>query len=57
MTFYDLSIPNHEDRNDNTDFSQSGGRLKNKLKRYAMPMVIKNTERNKVRTTQIVDNI
>ena len=57
MTFYDLSIPNHEDQNENTDFSQSGGGMRNKIKRYAMPMVIKNKDRNKVRQKEIVDKI
>ena len=53
MTFYDLSIPFYDNQgNDkNNGFSSSNGRqgesLK-KIKRYAMPMIIKNSDSNKV---------
>ena len=53
MTFYDLSIPFYDDDNDdkNGHFSSNGGRLGesvNRIKRYAMPMIIKNIPDNKV---------
>ena len=54
MTFYDLSIPYRDEKNDHTShFTPGKGELKNKIKRYTMPMVIKNTESNKVRNSKI----
>ena len=54
MTFYDLSIPFYDNKNDdkNHQFSSNNGRYGesgNKIKRYAMPIIIKNTDSNKVR--------
>ena len=51
MTFYDLSIPFYDDKNDdkNHQFSSNHGHgSANKIKRYAMPIIIKNTDSNKV---------
>ena len=51
MTFYDLSIPYLDDQIDHSSHFSNGGRqTTNRKKRYAMPMVIKNTESNKVCT-------
>ena len=55
MTFYDLSIPFYDDKNENDknghQFQLNGGHSAesvNKIKRYAMPMIIKNIPDNKV---------
>ena len=58
MTFYDLSIPFYDDKNDdkNHQFSSNNGRhgeSGNKIKRYAMPIIIKNTDSNKVRNDKM----
>ena len=54
MTFYDLSIPFYDEKNDDKNghqFQLNGGHSaesKNMIKRYAMPMIIKNIPDNKV---------
>ena len=49
MTFYDLSIPYRDYTTDHTSPYTPGGREPvDKIKRYAMPMIIKNSESNKV---------
>ena len=49
MRLYDLSIPYRDEKDDQSShFPPGGGDFRNKIKRYAMPMVIKNAESNKV---------
>ena len=51
MAFYDLSIPNYEDPTDQHFSQHDGGDVEassSYVKRYMMPMVIKNNPSNKV---------
>lgn len=53
MAFYDLSIPFYDGQNNdkNLHFSSNNGHhgdSLHKIKRYAMPMIIKNSDSNKV---------
>ena len=51
MAFYDLSIPNYEDPTDQHFSQHDGGDVEGSssyVKRYMMPMVIKNNPSNKV---------
>ena len=49
MTLYDLSIPYRDGSTDHTShYTPGGGKPVNKIKRYAVPMIIKNSESNKV---------